>query len=174
MANAPTVSYSSPSPTFPRKIADVERCSHKINPNKKYAECWPGAVFGPCWLLTERLRYETTRLLPDLRDRVHVHGRRDVAYGSHCRGGSASGDRRAAGASREVKLSVIFECRKASPNATASGPIGRPHLGLMSTKTSPCGRLNKFQQPLILSGITHTHNIHVCSAFCDHDIVELG
>lgn len=34
MANAPTVSYSSPSPTFPRKFADVERCSHKINPKK--------------------------------------------------------------------------------------------------------------------------------------------
>ncbi len=134
MANAPTVSYSSPSPTFPRKFADVERCSHKINPKKICAECWPGAVFGPRWLLTERLRYETTPLLPDLRDRVHVHGRRDVAYGSHCRGGSASGDRRAAGASREVKLSVAFECRKASPNAPASGPLGRSHLGLMSKK----------------------------------------
>lgn len=85
-------------------------------------------------MLTERLRYETTPLLPDLRDRVHVHGRRDVAYGSHCRGGSASGDRRAAGASREVKLSVAFECRKASPNAPASGPLGRSHLGLMSKK----------------------------------------
>lgn len=34
MADAPTVSYSSPSPTFPRKFADVERCSHKINPKK--------------------------------------------------------------------------------------------------------------------------------------------
>lgn len=116
--------------------------------NKICAECWPGAAFGPCWLLTERLRYETTPLLPDPRDRVHVHGRRDVAYGSHCRGGSASGDRRAAGASREVKLSVAFECRKASLNATASGSLGRSHLGLMSKKTSPCGRLNKFQQPL--------------------------
>lgn len=74
----------------------------------------------------------------------------------------------------DVEHSVCFECRKANPNATASGPLGRSHLGLMSTKTSPCGRLNKFQQPLILSGITHTHNIHVYSAFCDHDIVELG
>lgn len=35
-------------------------------------------------------------------------------------------------------------------------------------------RLNKFQQPLILSGITHAHNIHVSLAICDHDIVELG
>lgn len=73
----------------------------------------------------------------------------------------------------KVELSLCFEYRKASPNATASGPLGRSHLGLMSTKTSSCGWLNKFQQPLILSGITHTHNIHVCSAFCDHDIVEL-
>ena len=64
------------------------------------AECWPGAAFGPCWLLTERLRYETTPLLPALRDRVHVHGRRDDAYGSHCGGDSASRNRRAAGASR--------------------------------------------------------------------------
>lgn len=56
--------------------------------------------------------YETTPLLPDLRDRVHVHGRRVVAYGSHCRGDSALGDRRAAGANREVELSVAFECRK--------------------------------------------------------------
>ena len=74
----------------------------------------------------------------------------------------------------DVERSVCFECRKASPNATASGPLGRSHLGLMSAKTRPCDRLNKFQQPLILSGVTHTHNIHVCSAFCDHDIVALG
>lgn len=74
----------------------------------------------------------------------------------------------------KVEFSVCFEYRKASPNATASGPLGRSHLGLMSTKTSPCGRLNKFQQPLILSGITHAHNIHVSPAICDHDIVELG
>lgn len=49
-------------------------------------------------------------------------------------GGSASEGRRAAGASREVELSVAFECRKTSPNAAASGPLGRSHLGLMSTK----------------------------------------
>lgn len=159
-------------PTYPRKVADVDWGSRK-NPNKICAECRPETAFGPYWLHTERLRYETSPLPPALRDRVHVHGQRDDAYGSHCRGGLASGDRRPAGASREVELSVVFECRKASPNATASGPLGRSHLGFMSAKTSPCGRLNKFQQPLILSGITHTHNIHVCSAFCDHDIVKL-
>ena len=71
-----------PIPTFPRKFADVDWCSRKINPNKICAECWPGAAFGPYWLLTERLRYETTPLLPALRDRVHVHGRRDDAHGS--------------------------------------------------------------------------------------------
>ena len=98
-ANAPTVSHSLP-PTFPRKFADVDWCSRKINPNKICAECWPGAAFGPYWLLTERLRYETTPLLPALRDRVHVHGRRDVAYGSHRRSYAASRNRRAAGASR--------------------------------------------------------------------------
>ena len=99
MDNVPTASYS-PSPTSPRKFADVDWCSRKINPNKICAECWPGAAFGPYWLLTERLRYETTPLLPALRDRVHVHGRRDDAHGSHCGGDSASEDCRAAGASR--------------------------------------------------------------------------
>ena len=34
----------------------------------------------------------------------------------------------------EVETSVCFECRKASPNAMASGPLGRSHLRLMSTK----------------------------------------
>lgn len=91
---------SSPAPTFPRKFADVDWGSRKIIPNKICAECWPGAAFGPYWLLTERLRYETIPLLPALRDRVHVHGRRDVAYGSHRRSYAASRNRRAAGASR--------------------------------------------------------------------------
>ncbi|VWL64016.1 Uncharacterised protein [Collinsella aerofaciens] len=50
----------SPSPTLPRKFADVDWCSRKIKPNKICAECCPGAAFGPYWLLTERLRYETT------------------------------------------------------------------------------------------------------------------
>ena len=89
-----------PSPTFPRKFADVDWGSRKINRNKICAECWPGAAFGPYWLLTERLRYETTPLLPALRDRVHVHGQRDDAHGSHCGSYPASGNRRAAGASR--------------------------------------------------------------------------
>lgn len=89
-----------PSPTFPRKFADVDWGSRKIIPNKICAECWPGAAFGPCWLLTERLRYETTPLLPALRDRVHVYGQRDDAHGSHCGNHAASGIRRAAGASR--------------------------------------------------------------------------
>lgn len=89
-----------PSPTFPRKFADVDWGSRKINPNKICAECWPGAAFGPYWLLTERLRYETTPLLPALRDRVRVHGRRDDAYGSHCGGDSASRNRRVASESR--------------------------------------------------------------------------
>lgn len=34
----------------------------------------------------------------------------------------------------DVEHSVCFECRKANPNAAASGPLGRSHLGLMSTK----------------------------------------
>lgn len=89
-----------PSPTFPRKFADVDWGSRKIIPNKICAECWPGAAFGPYWLLTERLRYETTPLLPALRDRVHVHGQRDVAHGSHCRSHPASGNRRSASACR--------------------------------------------------------------------------
>lgn len=89
-----------PSLTSPRKFADVDWGSRKINPNKICAECWPGAAFGPYWLLTERLRYETTPLLPALRDRVHVHGLRDDAYGSRRGSHPASGDRRAAGASR--------------------------------------------------------------------------
>ena len=88
----------SPSPTFPRKFADVDWGS-QIIPNEICVECWP-VTFGPCWLLTERLRYETTPLLPALRCRVHVHGRRDVAYASHCRSHAASGYSRAAGASR--------------------------------------------------------------------------
>ena len=89
-----------PTPTFPRKFADVDWCSRKINPNKICAERWPGAAFGPYCLLTERLRYETTPLPPALRDRVHVHGRRDVAHGSHRRSHAASGNSRAAVASR--------------------------------------------------------------------------
>lgn len=93
----PTASYP---PTFPRKFADVDWFSRKIIPNKICAECWPGAAFGPHWLLTERLRYETIPLQPALRDRVHVHGRRDDAHGSHRRSHPASGSRRAAGASR--------------------------------------------------------------------------
>ena len=91
---------SLPSPTFPRKFADVDWGSRKINPNKICAECWPGAAFGPYWLLTERLRYETIPLPPALRDRVHVHGRRDDAHGSHCRNHAASSNSRAAGAGR--------------------------------------------------------------------------
>lgn len=88
-----------PFPTSPRKFADVDWCSRKINRNKICAECWPGAAFGPYWLLTERLRYETTPILPALRDRVHVHGQRDDAHGSHRRSHPASSKRRAAGAS---------------------------------------------------------------------------
>ena len=91
---------ATPSPTFPRKLTDVDWYSRKINRNKICAECWPGAAFGPYWLLTERLRYETTPLLPALRDRVHVHGRRDVAHGSHSGCRPTSGNSRAAGASR--------------------------------------------------------------------------
>ena len=68
-----------PSQTFPRKFAVAEWGSRKINPNKICAECWTGAAFGPYWLLTERLRYETTPLLPAPRDRAHVHGQRDDA-----------------------------------------------------------------------------------------------
>lgn len=89
-----------PSPTFPRKFADVDWGSRKINPNKICAECWPGAAFGPYWLLTERLRYEMPPLLPALRDRLHVHGQRDDAHGSHRGSHPASGNSRAAGASR--------------------------------------------------------------------------
>lgn len=89
-----------PSPTSPRKFADVDWGSRKINRNKICAECWPGAAFGPYWLLTERLRYETTPLLPALRDRLHVHGQRDDAHGGHCRSLPASGNSRAAVASR--------------------------------------------------------------------------
>lgn len=90
----------SPPQQSPRKFADVDWCSRKIIPDKICAECWPGAAFGPYWLLTERLRYETTPLLPALRDRVHVHGRRDDAYVSHRGSHPASGDSREAGASR--------------------------------------------------------------------------
>lgn len=89
-----------PIPTFPRKFAVVDCCSRKIIPNKICAECWPGAAFGPYWLLTERLRYETTPLLPALRYRVRVHGRRDDAHGSHRGSHAASGNSRAVGASR--------------------------------------------------------------------------
>ena len=89
-----------PSPTFPRKFADVDWGSRKIIPNEICAECWPGAAFGPYWLLTERLRYETTPLLPDLRDRVHVHGQLDDAHGSHSGCRPTSGNSRAAGARR--------------------------------------------------------------------------
>lgn len=93
-------SAPSPSPTSPRKFADVDWGSRKIIPNKICAECWPGAAFGPYWLLTERLRYETTPLLPALRDRVHIHGQLDDAHGGHRGSRAASGNRRAAGASR--------------------------------------------------------------------------
>lgn len=89
-----------PTPTIPRKFADVDWGSRKIIPNKICAECRPGAAFGPYWLLTERLRYETTPLLPALRDRAHVHGQCDVARVSHCGSHPASGSSRAAGASR--------------------------------------------------------------------------
>lgn len=88
------------SPTSPRKFADVDWCSRKIKPNKICAECWPGAAFGPYWLLTERLRNETTPLLSALRDRVRVHGRRDDAQGGHRKSPAAPGNSRAAGASR--------------------------------------------------------------------------
>ena len=71
-------------------FADVDWGSRKINPYKICAECWPGAAFGPYWLLTERLRYETTPLLPALRDRVHVHGQRDYAHSSRSGSNSAS------------------------------------------------------------------------------------
>lgn len=90
-----------PSPTFPRKFADVDWGSRKRNPNKICAECRPGADFGPYWLLTERLRYVTAPLLPALRDRMHVQGQRDDAHGSHCGSHTASGNRRAAAASRK-------------------------------------------------------------------------
>ena len=89
-----------PCPNFINRTPYPQSCSRKINPNKICAECWPGAAFGPYWLLTERLRYETTPLLPALRDRVHVHGRRDDADGSHRGSHAASGDNRAADASR--------------------------------------------------------------------------
>lgn len=79
-----------PIPTFPRKFADVDCYSRKINPNKICADCWPGAAFGPYWLLTERLRYETTPLLPAPRDRMHVHGQRDDAHGNRNGSNSAS------------------------------------------------------------------------------------
>ena len=92
-----------PSQTFPRKFADVDWGSRKINPNKICAECWTGAAFGPCWLLTERLRYETTPLLPALRDRLHVHGQLDDAHGSHCGSHPASSNDRAAGADRHLE-----------------------------------------------------------------------
>ena len=69
-----------PSPTLPRKFADVDWGSRKRNTNKICAECWPGAAFGPYWLLTERLCYETIPLLPALRDLVRVHGRRDDGH----------------------------------------------------------------------------------------------
>ena len=49
--------------------------------NKICAECRPGAAFGTYWLLTERLRYETTSLPPALLDHVRAHGQCDVAYG---------------------------------------------------------------------------------------------
>ena len=88
-------------PTSPRKFAVVDWCSRKINRNKTCTECWTGAAFGPYWLLTERLRYETTPLLPALRDRAHVHGRRDDAHGSYRRSDPAPGNSRAAGASRK-------------------------------------------------------------------------
>ena len=102
LTNVPTAGYSPPlpSPTTPRKFADVDWGSRKINPNKICAECWPGAAFGPYWLLTERLRYETTPLLPALRDRMRVHGQRDDAHGGHRGSHAASGNRRATGASR--------------------------------------------------------------------------
>ena len=91
---------TNPTPTFSRKFAVVEWGSRKIKPNKICAECWPGAAFGPYWLLTERLRYETIPLLPALCDRVYVHGQRDYANGSHRRSPAASGNSRAAGTSR--------------------------------------------------------------------------
>lgn len=100
MTNALTVSYSSPSPTFPRKFADTDWGSRKINRNKICAECWPGAAFEPHWPFTERLSYETAPLLSALRDRMHVHGHRNVAYASHRRSYAASGNSRAAGTGR--------------------------------------------------------------------------
>ena len=89
-----------PCPNFINRTPYPQSCSRKIIPNKICAECWPGAAFGPYWLLTERLRYEKTPLLPALRDRVHVHDRRDDAHGSHCGSRPASGNSHAAGASR--------------------------------------------------------------------------
>ena len=97
---APPGTKASLPPTSSRKFADVDWGSRKINRNKICAECWPGAAFGPYWLLTERLRYETTPLLPALRDRVHVHGQLDDAHGSHRGSHPASTNSRAAGASR--------------------------------------------------------------------------
>ena len=98
-------------------FAVVDWCFRKINPNKICAECWTGAAFGPYWLLTERLRYETTPLLPALRDRVHVHGQRYDAHGSHSGSNSAPGNRRAAGESRKQhKLTYhIFGMSSFSP-----------------------------------------------------------
>ena len=98
---------TNPSPTSPRKLADVDWDSSKINPNKIRAESWPGAAFGPYRLLTERLRYETTPLLPSLRDRVHVHGQCDVTYASHRRSHAASGNSRATGASRRHEQHIL-------------------------------------------------------------------
>ena len=49
-----------PCPNFINRIPYPQSCSRKINRNKICAECWPGAAFEPYWLLTERLRYETT------------------------------------------------------------------------------------------------------------------
>lgn len=65
-------------------------------------------------------------------------------------------------------------CMKTYKSTTGDRTLTRRGRALRENGGSGCGRLNEFQQPLIPSGITHTHNIHVCSAFCDHDIVELG
>lgn len=129
----------SPSPTSPRKFADVDWVSRKINRNKICAECWPGAAFGPYWLLTERLRNETTPLLPVLRDRVHVHGRRDNAHGGHRRSHAASGNSRAAGASRRHEQRHRQGRRRHQRKCDSRYPRGQ-HRNIHRNKRSQHGK----------------------------------
>ena len=76
-------------------------------------------------------------LLPALRDRVHVHGQRDDAYGGHRGSHPAPGNSRAAGASRHHEQRHRQGRRRHRPNATADSAEDGTATSTGASQTNP-------------------------------------